>query len=69
MPVTLTPSAARLGVWQVSINGTVVVCFSGPLARESALRRVQELASLLGDQALELDVDDERSPVLITTAG
>lgn len=58
MPVTLTPSSARHGVWQVSINGKVVVSFSGPLARERALRRVRELADLLSDAALEVDAED-----------
>ena len=68
MPVTLTPSSARHGVWQVSINGKIVVCFSGPLARERALRRVQELAALLGEPALELNLDEAESAVLITTS-
>jgi len=69
MPVTLTPSLARHGVWQVSINGTVVVCFSGPLARERAQRRVHELAALLGEQAVELDVEEASHAALITTGG
>lgn len=67
MPVTLTPSPTSHGVWQVCINSTVVVCFSGPLARERALRRVQELAVLLGEQAMEQKVDEHGSAVLITT--
>lgn len=67
MPVTLIPSLARHGVWQVSINGTVVVCFSGPLAWERARRRVHELAALLGEPAVELDLEEASSAALFTT--
>jgi hypothetical protein len=61
----------RHGVWQVSVNRTIVVCFSGPFAREQARRRSQELAALLNDIAVELDDEcDEISfgaAALITT--
>ena len=69
MPVTLSPSPVRYGVWQVSVNRTVVVCFSGPLAREQARRRSQELAALLNDVAVELDDAALDDRVLITTDG
>ena len=51
MPVTLSLSPDRHGEWCVSHDGTVIVCFSGPSAREQALRRSQELAELLHDTA------------------
>jgi hypothetical protein len=47
MPVTLSLSPDRRGEWRVSLDGTIVVCFSGPAAREQALRRSRELAELL----------------------
>ena len=55
MPVKLSLSPDRHGEWRVSIDDTVFVCFSGPSAREQALRRSQELADLLHDTA---DVSD-----------
>ena len=67
MPVTLSPSPVRCGVWQVSVNRTVVVCFSGPSAREQARRRSHELAALLGDTAVELDEASVEVTSLITT--
>jgi hypothetical protein len=67
MPVTLSPSPVRYGVWQVSVNRTVVVCFSGPAAREQARRRSRELAALLNDTAVELDEIPAEAPMLITT--
>ena len=54
MPVTLSPSSVSHGVWQVSVNRTVVVCFSGPSAREQAVRRSHELADLLHDMKTAL---------------
>ena len=67
MPVTLSPSSARHGVWQVSVNRTVVVCFSGPSAREQARRRSRELAALLNDTAVELDETPAEATASITT--
>ena len=49
MPVKITPSPDRFGEWRVSIDDTYIVCFSGPSAREQAVRRSQELAVLLND--------------------
>ena len=56
MPVKLSLSPDRHGEWRVSLDDTVIVCFSGPSAREQALRRSHELAELLHDTA---DVSDE----------
>lgn len=47
MPVRLSHSPDRDGEWRVSLNDTVIVCFSGPSAREQALRRSRELTELL----------------------
>jgi hypothetical protein len=47
MPVKLSLSPDRHGEWRVSINDTVIVCFSGPSAKEQAIRRSRELAELL----------------------
>jgi hypothetical protein len=55
MPVKLSLSPDRRGEWRVCLNDTVIVCFSGPSAREQALRRSRELAELLHDTA---DVSD-----------
>jgi hypothetical protein len=51
MPVKLSLSPDRPGEWRVSLDDTVIVCFSGPSAREQALRRSHELAQLLHDTA------------------
>jgi len=51
MPVKLSLSPDRRGEWRVCLDDTVIVCFSGPSAREQALRRSQELAQLLHDTA------------------
>ena len=51
MPVKLSLSPDRHGEWRISIDDTVIVCFSGPSAREQAVRRSQELAELLHDTA------------------
>lgn len=58
MPVTLSPSPDRPGEWRVLHDTTVVVCFSGPSAREQALRRSRELAALLHDTADVSDTPD-----------
>jgi hypothetical protein len=55
MPVKLSLSPDRPGEWRVSVGDTVIVCFSGPSAKEQAIRRSQELAELLHDTA---DVSD-----------
>lgn len=67
MPVKLTRSPERHGEWCVSINETVIVCFSGPWAREQANRRCQELANLLGDVAVDVDAFAVDASTLITT--
>ena len=67
MPVSLSPSSTRCGVWQVSVDHTVVVCFSGPSARERARRRSRELAALLDDVVVELDDTAVEWAELITT--
>ena len=59
MPVKLSLSPDRHGEWRISIDDTVIVCFSGPSAREQAVRRSQELAELLHDTA---DVNDAQPP-------
>jgi hypothetical protein len=58
MPVKLSLSPDRQGEWRVSIGNTVIVCFSGPSAREQAIRRSRELAELLHDTADVSAVDD-----------
>lgn len=49
MPVKISPSPDRQGEWRISIDDTYIVCFSGPAAREQALRRSRDLAELLHD--------------------
>ncbi len=51
MPVKLSLSPDRRGEWRVLRDDTVIVCFSGPSAREQALRRSREIADLLHDTA------------------
>jgi hypothetical protein len=51
MPVKLSLSPDRSGEWRVLLDDTVIVCFSGPSAREQAIRRSHELAELLHDTA------------------
>lgn len=65
MPVRISPSPDRFGEWRVSIDDTYIVCFSGPSAREQALRRSQELAVLLNDTAdgSETAADDVASRI------
>jgi hypothetical protein len=66
MPVKLSLSPDRRGEWRVCLDDTVIVCFSGPSAREQALRRSQELAQLLHDTAdvSELSEPPDRGPFL-----
>jgi len=59
MPVRLSRSPDRHDEWRVTLNSTTIVCFSGPFAREQALRRSVELAELLHDIA-EIEVPAER---------
>lgn len=60
MPVRLSHSPDHDGEWRVSLNDTVIVCFSGPSAREQALRRSRELAELL--QSISEESRDARPP-------
>lgn len=69
MPVKLSLSPDRRGEWRVSIDDTVIVCFSGPSAREQALRRSQELAQLLQDTADVSEVSEPGEPGPFTTRG
>jgi hypothetical protein len=69
MPVKLSLSPDRHGEWCVSLDDTIVVCFSGPSAREQALRRSQELADLLHDTADVSEVTPPFPPGPITTPG
>jgi len=62
MPVKLSLSPDRHGEWRISIDDTVIVCFSGPSAREQAVRRSQELAELLHDTADVNDAQQTRRP-------
>ena len=62
MPVKLSLSPDRHGEWRVSIDDTVIVCFSGPSAREQALRRSHELAELLHDTAEDNDSPERSGP-------
>ena len=55
MPVKLSLSPDRSGEWRVLLDDTYIVCFSGPSAREQALRRSRELADLLNDTAEVVD--------------
>lgn len=59
MPVRLSLSPDRPGEWRVSLDDTLIVCFSGPSAREQAVRRSRELAALLQQAA----IDDEWNPM------
>lgn len=55
MPVKLSLSPNHRGEWRVLLDDTYVVCFSGPSAREQALRRSLELAALLNEPAVVCD--------------
>jgi hypothetical protein len=69
MPVKLSLSPDRNGEWRVSIGDTVIVCFSGPSAREQAIRRSRELAALLDDIADISEAPEAASPGPFTTPG
>jgi hypothetical protein len=69
MPVKLSLSPDRRGEWRVCIDDTVIVCFSGPSAREQALRRSQELAQLLHDSADLSEITDLPSSGPFVTRG
>ena len=62
MPVRLSPSPDHRGEWRVLLDNTVIVCFSGPSAKEQALRRSHELADLLHDTADVGDGPDADTP-------
>lgn len=53
MPVRLSLSPGRPCEWRVFLDSTLVVCFSGPSAREQAERRSRELAALLRDTIVD----------------
>lgn len=69
MPVRLSHSPDRDGEWRVSLDDTVIVCFSGPSAREQAIRRSQELADLLRSISEECAEPADRSPTGLQTPG
>jgi len=69
MPIKLSLSPDRDGEWRVSHDDQVIVCFSGPSAREQALRRSRELADLLQDTADVSELPDEAGPRRNTTRG
>ena len=69
MPVKLSLSPERRGEWRVLLDDTVIVCFSGPSAREQALRRSQELAQLLQDTADLSDLSGTADPGPFPTRG
>ncbi|MBS1820157.1 MAG: hypothetical protein JSU08_19675 [Acidobacteria bacterium] len=62
MPVRVLLSPDRHGEWRVCLDDTVIVCFSGPFAREQALRRSQELAGLL-HASVDDHADADRPPI------
>ena len=55
MPVKLSLSPDHSGEWRVLLDDTYIVCFSGPSAKEQALRRSRELADLLHETAEVVD--------------
>lgn len=69
MPVKLSLSPDRQGEWRIFIDDTYIVCFSGPSAREQALRRSQELAALLNDRTEVVDEVASGEAVRFTTRG
>lgn len=54
MPIRLALSSSREGEWYITAGGTYLVGFSGPQARELALRQQQELAELMNRANSEL---------------
>jgi len=69
MPIKLSHSPDRDGEWRVSLDDTTIVCFSGPSAREQAVRRSQELADLLSSIAEECGRPLDPAPVQFQTPG
>lgn len=69
MPVRLSHSPDRDGEWRVSLDDTVIVCFSGPSAREQAIRRSHELADLLRSIAEECAEAADPGPTGLQTPG
>ena len=67
MPVKMSLSPDRHGEWRVSLDDTVIVCFSGPSAKEQALRRSCELAELLHDTAEIAESSEALEPGHFTT--
>jgi len=63
MPVRLSLSPDRPGEWRVSLDHTLIVCFSGPSAREQAERRSRELAALLHEATVDETWSDPERPV------
>lgn len=63
MPVRLSLSPDRPGEWRVSLDDTLIVCFSGPSAREQAERRSRELAALLQEATVVEAQSDADQPV------
>jgi hypothetical protein len=57
MPIRLGLSSSKSGEWYITSNGTYLVGFSGPHARELAIKQQRELAALLG---VEHDSSDQR---------
>ena len=51
MPVKLTLSSHRPDEWYVTLDGTYIVGFAGPLAHSLAVRQQQELSALLNGAA------------------
>lgn len=69
MPITLSHSPDRDDEWRVSLDDTTIVCFSGPSARERAVRRGQELADLLRSIAEECGRPLDTATVQFQTPG
>ncbi|MGE3955217.1 MAG: hypothetical protein AB7H96_00750 [Vicinamibacterales bacterium] len=69
MPVKLSLSPDHDGEWRVSLDDTVIVCFSGPSAHEQALRRSRELADLLRSIAEECEPEGHGPWAEIPTPG
>lgn len=69
MPVRLSHSPDRDGEWRVSLDDTVIVCFSGPSAREQAIRRSHELADLLRSISEECAESLDPGPAGLPTPG
>ena len=59
MPIRLALSSSREGEWYITADGTYLVGFSGPQARELALRQQQELAELMNRASSEKPTRNE----------